>query len=216
VRVRFPAALALGLAAVLSSSAPAGAGVEGAWLLQEHGQHWTSRVSRDELEFRFSAATATVFEDAKVMLTFDRFAGACETLYPSMSIQLPRPSPESVVMMGDVGFVRTDEQPIRTMKFNAWLHESDSVVYLEITRVLGNGALFGELRRGQVVRFKLGTARQTYYVSFSLDGFSAATDRTLALCRQNEAHMRRTLPPRRPKPRGTEDRDYFEEPDRTY
>jgi hypothetical protein len=215
VRVRLPAALALGLVAVLSA-APAGAEVEGAWLVQEHGKHWTSRVSRDELEFRFSAATATVFEDAKVMLTFDRFAGACETLYPSMSIQLPRPSPESVVMMDDVGYARADERPIRTVKFNARLHEGDAVVYLEITRVLGNGALFGELRRGRVLRFKLGTARQTYYVSFSLDGFSAATDRTLDLCRQNEAHMRRTVPLRQPKPRGAEDWDYFEEPDRSY
>ncbi|MGE5792210.1 MAG: hypothetical protein ACM36B_05945 [Bacteroidota bacterium] len=202
--------------AIALCCAPAAAEVQGAWLLQEHGQHWTSRVSRDELEFRFSAVTTTVFEDARVVLAFDRFAGACETLYPSMSIRLPRPSPESVVMMDDVGFVRADERPIRMIKFNARLHEGDSVVYLEVTRVLGNGALFADLRRGRVVRFKLGTARQTYYVRFSLDGFSAAVDRTLDLCRQNEQHMRRTFPPRQPKPRGTEDWDYFEEPDRSF
>jgi hypothetical protein len=118
--------------------------------------------------------------------------------------------------MDDVGFVRADERPIRMIKFNARLHEGDSVVYLEVTRVLGNGALFADLRRGRVVRFKLGTARQTYYVRFSLAGFSAAVDRTLDLCRQNQQHMRRTFPPRQPKPRGTEDWDYFEEPDRSF
>ena len=211
---RFGPALVLGLAVLCST--PAGAEVEGAWLIQVHGKHWTSRISRDALEFRFSAATAAMFEDARVMLTFDRFVGACGTLHPSMSIQLPRPSPESVVMMDDVALMRTDERPIRTIKFNARLHAGESVVYLEITRVLGDGAAFAELRRGRVVRFKLGTVRQIYYVSFSLDGFSAAVDRTLALCRQSEQHMRRTVPPRQPKPRGTEDWDYFEEPDRSY
>jgi invasion protein IalB len=189
--------------------------VQAQTVVEEHGR-WTSHVSREEHEFRFRAVTTAVYEDARVVLAFDRFAGVCETLYPSMSIQLPRPSTESVAIMDDVSFVRTDEHPIRTMRFNAWLHEGDAVVYLEVTRILGNGALFAELRRGRTVRFKLGTARQTYYVGFPLDGFSAATDRTLALCRENEAHLRQTVPPRQPRPRGTEDRDYFEEPDPSY
>jgi hypothetical protein len=206
-------AFALAIALVF---VPARAEPEGASLLEEHGKHWTSHVSHDELEFRFSAVTATVFEDAKVVLAFDRFAGACDTLYPSMSIQLPRTSTESVVIMDDVGLVRIDEYPIRTMKFNARVHEGDSVVYVEITRYLGNGTLFTELRSGRVVRFRLGTARQTYYVGFSLDGFSAATDRTLDLCRRSEVEMRRMFPPRQPKPRGAEDWDYFEPPERSY
>jgi hypothetical protein len=182
--------------------------VQGAWLVQEHG-HWTSRISHDAQEYRFRAASATAFNGAGVVLAFDRFAGTCETLYASINIRLPGPSRESVVIMDDVGFLRVDERPIRMIKFHARVHEGQSVVYLEITRVMGEGELAAELRRGRTLRFKLGTERTTYYVAFPLDGFSAAVDRTLGLCRQNERHARELAPFRQPKPQGREDRDYF-------
>ena len=196
-------ALWLGCAAALAE-------VQGAWLVQEHGR-WTSRISHDAYEYRFRAASATAFNGAGVVLAFDRFAGACETLYASMNVYLPEPSRESVVIMDDVGFLRVDERPIRMIKFHARVHEGQSVVFLEVTRVMGDGGLVAELRRGHTVRFKLGTERTTYYVAFPLDGFSAAVDRTLDLCRQNERHAREVTPPRQPKPRGKEDQDYFDE-----
>jgi hypothetical protein len=189
-------------------SASALAEVQGAWLVQEHG-HWTSRVSHDAHEYRFRAVAVTAFDGAGVALAFDRFAGACETQYATINIRLPAPSRESVVIMDDVGFLRVDERPIRMIRFHARVHEGQSVVYLEMTRVMGEGGLVAELRRGRTVRFKLGTERTTYYVAFPLDGFSAAADRTLALCRQNERHAREAAPSLQPKPRGTEDRDYF-------
>jgi hypothetical protein len=189
---------------------PAIAEVQGALLVEEHGA-WSSRVSYDEYEFRFRAATVTASENAAVVLAFDRFAGACEALHPALTVSLPRPSQESVVMMDDVGYVRVDERPIRMIKFHARLREGESMIFLEITRVLGDGDLYAELRRGRTVRFKLGTERTTYYVAFALDGFSAAADRTLGLCRQNERHARKVAPPRQPKPRGNEDRDYFDD-----
>jgi hypothetical protein len=189
---------------------PAMAQGQGAWLVQEHGV-WTSRVAHDDYEFRFRAASVTAIEGAAVVLAFDRFAGACEALYPTLNVRLPRPSTESVVMMDDVGFVRVDERPIRMMKFHARVREGESMIFLEITRVFGNGGLYGDLRRGRTVRFKLGTERTTYYVAFPLEGFSAAVDRTLGLCRQNDRHAQELAPPRQPKPRGKEDRDYFDD-----
>lgn len=197
------AALWLGCASAIAE-------VQGAWLVQEHGR-WSSRISQDAQEFRFRAAAATAVDGAAVVLAFDRFAGDCESLYASLNIRLPRPSTQSVVMMDDVGYLRVDERPIRMMKFHARLREGEDVVFLEVTRVMGDGTLVAELRRGQTVRFKLGTERATYYVGLPLDGFSAATDRTLRLCRQNERHARELMPPRQPKPRGSEHRDYFEE-----
>jgi hypothetical protein len=190
--------------------APALAEVQGVWLVQEHG-NWSSRISHDAHEYRFRAAALAAFDGAAVVLAFDRFAGACETLYASMNIRLPGPSGESVVIMDDVGYVRVDDRPIRMIKFNARAYEGQPTVYLEITRIMGEGGLVGELRRGHTVRFKLGTERTTYYVAFPLDGFSAATDRTLSLCRQNERHAHEVSPPRRPKPRGKDDRDYFDD-----
>jgi hypothetical protein len=190
--------------------APAAAQVQGAWLVQEHGR-WTSRISQDAQEFRFRAAAATAVDGAAVVLAFDRFAGACESLHPMLNIRLPRPSTQSVVMLDDVGYVRVDERPIRTMRFHARLREGEEVVFLEITRIMGDSELVAELRRGLTVRFKLGTDRTTYYVGFPLEGFSAATDRTLGLCRQNDRHARSLAPPRQPKPRGKEDRDYFDD-----
>lgn len=190
--------------------APALAQVQGAWLVQEHGR-WTSHISQDAHEFRFRAASATAIDGAAVVLALDRFAGACDTLYSSLNVRLPRPSTESVVMMDDVGYARVDEHPIRMIKFHARLRAGEAVVFLEITRVLGDAGFFSELRRGHTVRFKLGTERATYYVAFPLDGFSAAADRTLRLCRQNERHARAVTPPRQPKPRGNEDRDYFDD-----
>lgn len=198
-------AAALGLAC-----APASAEVQGAWLVEEHGQ-WSSRISHDAHEYRFRAASVAAFDGAGVVLAFDRFAGACETLYASINVRLPGPSKESVVIMDDVGFLRVDERPIRMIKFHARVHEGQTTVYLEITRIMGEGGLIAELRRGHTVRFKLGTERTTYYVAFPLDGFSAAADRSLSLCRQNERHAREVTPPRQPKPRGKEDRDYFDE-----
>jgi hypothetical protein len=182
--------------------------MQGAWLVQEH-EHWTSRVSHDESEYRFRAAAAATTEAAAVALVLDRFPGACDALYASLNIGLPRPSKQSVVMMDDVGYVRVDEEPIRTIRFNARVQEGEAVVFLEITRVLGDAAFFRELRRGRTLRLKLGTARTTYYIAFPLDGYSAATGRTLELCRANEPRARALAPPSRPKPRGTEDRDYF-------
>jgi hypothetical protein len=202
--------IALLAAGVGFGCAPALAEVQGAWLVQEHG-NWTSRVSHDPEEFRFRAASAAAFDGAGVVLAFDRFAGACETLHGSINVRLPAPSRESVVIMDDVGFLRVDERPIRMIKFHARVHEGQPAVYLEITRIMGEGGFVGELRRGQTVRFKLGTERTTYYVAFPLDGFSAAADRTLGLCRQNERHAREVKPPRQPKPRGKEDRDYFDD-----
>jgi hypothetical protein len=190
--------------------ASAMAQVQGAWLVQEHGR-WSSRISQDALEFRFRAAAATAVDGAAVVLAFDRFAGDCESLHASLNIRLPRPSTQSVVMLDDVGYLRVDERPIRMMKFHARLREGDEMVFLEITRVMGEGGLVPELRRGQTLRFKLGTERATYYVGLPLAGFAAATDRTLALCRQNDRHARELMPPRQPKPRGKEDRDYFED-----
>jgi hypothetical protein len=188
--------------------APAPAQAQGALLVQEHGR-WSSHISHSADEFRFRAASLTVVDGAAVVLAVDRFAGACETLYSSVNIRLPQPSKESVVMMDDVGYARIDERPIRMFKFHARLREGEAVVFLEITRVVGAADFFSELRRGHTLRFKLGTERATYYVAFPLEGFSAATDRTLQLCRQNEPHARAVTPPRQPKPRGTADRDYF-------
>ena len=202
-RALLAAALGLGCAAAISQG-------RGAWLMEEHG-HWNSFVSHDENESRFRAATATAVDGAAVVLSFDRFPGSCETLYASLNIRLPHPSPESVVMLDDVGFARVDEQAIRMFKFHARLREGEDVVFLDITRVRGEGGFLADLRRGHTVRLKLGTQRATYYVAFPLGGFSAATDRTLALCRQSERHERELAPPRKPKPRGKEDRDYFDE-----
>jgi hypothetical protein len=97
------------------------------------------------------------------------------------------------------------------IKFHARAREGEATVLLEVTRVLGEGDLAAELRRGRTVRFKLGTERATYYSAFPLDGFSAAADRTLNLCRMNDRHARELAPPRAPKPRGKEDEDYFED-----
>jgi hypothetical protein len=190
--------------------APAIAEVQGAWLVEEHG-HWSSLILHDGLEARFRAASMTVIDEAAVVLALDRFPGSCETLHPSLNVRLPRPSTQSVVMMDDVGFVRVDERPIRMIKFHARAREGEATVFLEITRVRGEGELAAELRRGRTVRFKLGTERATYYVAFPLDGFSAAADRTLGLCRQNDRHARELAPPRQPKPRGKEAADYFDD-----
>jgi hypothetical protein len=198
-------AAALGLGA-----APALAEAQGALLVEEHGL-WTSRIARDPDELRFRAASVAVIDGAAVVLAFDRFPGACEGLYTSLHVTLPRPSTESVVVLDDVGFVRVDERAIRKIKFHARVRAGEATVFLEITRVLGDAGLFADLRRGQTVRFKLGTERTTYYVAFPLDGFSAAVDRTLSLCRKNDRRARELTPPRQPKPRGKEDHAYFDD-----
>lgn len=200
----------VGAVALWLGCTAASAQVQGAWLVQEHGR-WSSRISQDTQEFRFRAAAATAVDGAAVVLVFDRFAGDCASLHASLNIRLPRPSTQSVVMLDDVGYVRVDEHPIRMIRYHARLREGDEVVFLEITRIMGEVGLAAELRRGHTVRFKLGTERATYYVGLPLGGFSAATDRTLALCRQNERHARELAPPRQPKPRGKEDRDYFDD-----
>lgn len=180
-------------------------------LMEEHGGAWTSGVGQDDLELRFSAATLATVDGARVALAFDRFAGECNLLSPSLSIELPFPSTQSVAIMEGVGFLRVDQNPIRMMKFNAAVNEGDSVILMEITRVLGQGNLSTELRGGRIVRFKLGTERTTYFLRFSLMGFSAATTRSLKLCRQHDQAMRGSYPVRQPRPRGEEDRHYFDE-----
>ena len=190
--------------------APATAEVQGAWLVEEHG-HWSSLVLHDGLEARFRTASMTVIDEAAVVLALDRFSGSCATLHPSLNVRLPRPSTQSVVMMDDVGYVRVDERPIRRIRFHARAREGEATVLLEVTRVLGEGDLAAELRRGRTVRFKLGTERATYYAAFPLDGFSAAADRTLSLCRTNDRHARELAPPQAPKSRGSEIQDYFDQ-----
>jgi len=189
---------------------PAIAEVQGALLVEEHG-HWSSLIVHDVHEARFRVASMIVIDDAAVVLSLDRFPGSCETLHPSLNVRLPRPSTQSMVMMDDVGFVRVDERPIRMIKFHARVREGEATVLLEVTRVLGEGDLAAELRRGRTVRLKLGTERATYYAAFPLDGFTTTADRTLNLCRMNDRHARELAPPRAPKPRGKEDQDYFED-----
>jgi hypothetical protein len=189
---------------------PAAGQEQGAWLVEEHGQ-WRSHVTRDAHELRFRAGTMVVVDDAAVVLALDRFPGSCEALHPFLYVRIPRVATQSMVMLDDVGFVRVDERPIRLIRFHARLREGESTVFLEVTRVLGAGDLGAELRRGRTVRIKLGTERATYYAAFPLEGFSAAADRTLNLCRMNDRHARELAPPRAPKPRGTADEDYFDE-----
>lgn len=191
-------------------STPAAAEVQGAWLVEEHGQ-WRSHVTRDAHEIRFRATAMMVIDEAAVVLALDRFPDSCETLHPFLYVRIPRVATQSMVMMDDVGFVRVDERPIRMIKFHARLHEGEAMVFLEITRVFGPGDLGAELRRGRTLRIKLGTERATYYAAFPLEGFSAAADRTLNLCRMNDRHARELVPPRAPKPRGTADEDYFDD-----
>jgi hypothetical protein len=180
-------------------------------LIEKPSGDWTSGVDRDDLELRFSAATLATAHGARVALAFDRFAGACEALSPSLGIEIPYPSTQSVVIMDSIGFLRVDENPIRMIRFNARVHEGETVIFMEITRILGHGDLVTELRRGRALRFKLGTERTTYYLRFSLMGFSSAAARSLQLCREHDRALRASYPVRQPKPGGTEDRDYFED-----
>lgn len=201
---------AVGMAALWLACATGVALAEVASLLEDHGR-WRSGISVDLDDSRFKAVSAAVVDEAVLLLTFDRFPGSCERLYASLHVSLPRPSAQSMVMLDDIGYVRVDERPIHAIRFHARVREGESVVLLEITRVTGEEEFLAELRRGQTVRIKLGTARATYYAGFSLSGFSAAVDRTLALCRQNDRFARELAPSRQPKPRGKEDSDYFEE-----
>ena len=196
------------LAAGLLVGQSAGAALAASMALVEEHVRWSSFVAEERGEHRFRAMTLDVVDGATVALAFDRYPGGCGSLFPSLVITIPVPASRSVAVMDDPGAMRVDERPIRPIRFNAVARENDPLIISEITKILGDGDFAGELRRGEVVRFMLGTERQTYYLRFSLRGFSAATGRTLALCRQSERSPRA---PRQPKPGGTADRDYFGE-----
>jgi len=196
------------LAAGLLAGQSAGAALAASMVLVEEHVRWTSFIAEERGEHRFRAMTVDVVDGATVALAFDRYPGGCERLFASLVITIPVPASRSVALMDDPGAMRVDERPIRPIRFNAVAREEESLIVSEITKILGGGDFAAELRRGEVVRFMLGTERQTYYLHFSLRGFAAAADRTLALCRQAEPSLR---VPRQPKPGGTADRDYFSE-----
>jgi hypothetical protein len=179
-------------------------------LLEEHAD-WSSFTFRDRHDFRFRAMTVEPHEGATVALAFDRYVGGCDALYASMLITLPAPASRSMAVMDDAGLARVDERAIRSIRFNSVVREGGSLIVAEIGKILGGGDFAGELRRGNTVRFKLGTEHRTYFVHFSLAGFTTATQRTLALCRESERVFETPPAGSRPKPRGTEDRGYFDE-----
>jgi len=205
---RASAAVRAAILAVTLSSAPAwSAEME---LLAEHGD-WSSFAFRDRHDARYRAMAVQPHEGTMVALAFDRYPGGCDALYASMLITLPAPATRSMAVMDDAGLARVDELPIRPIRFNAVVREGGSLIVAEIGKLLGGGDFVDELRRGGTVRFKLGTEHRTYFVHFSLAGFTAAIRRTLALCRESERLTRTPLAERQPVPRGAEDRDYFGE-----
>lgn len=179
-------------------------------LLQEDGS-WSSFVFHDRHGLRFRAMTVEPHQGATVALAFDRFAGGCGALFASMLITLPAPAARSMAVMDDAGLVRVDELKIRPMRFDSVVREGGSLIVADIGKIFGGGDFADELRRGNTVRFRLGTEHRTYYVHFSLAGFTAASARTLALCRESERIFETPPAGRQPKPRGSEDRDYFDE-----
>jgi len=196
------------LAAGLLAGQSAGAALAASTVLVEEHVRWSSFIAEERGEHRFRAMTVDVVDGATVALAFDRYPGGCDRLFASLVITIPVPASRSVALIDDPGAMRVDERPIRPIRFNAVAREEESLIVSEITKILGGGDFAAELRRGEVVRFMLGTERQTYYLHFSLRGFSAAADRTLTLCRQAEGSLRA---PRQPKPGGSADRDYFGE-----
>jgi hypothetical protein len=179
-------------------------------LLQEDGR-WSSFVFHDRHGLRFRAMTVEPHDNATVVLALDRYAGGCDALFFSMLITLPAPASRSLAVMDDEGLARVDELKIRPIRFHAVVREGGSLIVADVGKILGTGDFLAELRGGSTVRFKLGTEHRIYFVHFSLAGFTAATRRTLALCHQSERVFETPPAGRRPKPRGAEDRDYFDE-----
>lgn len=201
------AALALA-AALVGAPAPPAARAAELMFEREHAR-WTSFAFRDRNDFRFRAMTVEPQEGAMVALALDRYPGGCDRLYVSLLITLPAPAGRSLAVMDDVGYARVDALPIRPLRFDAIVREGGSLIVAQVGKVLGEGDFFAELRRGGTVRFKLGTEHRTYHLHFELAGFTAASGRTLALCRASERQLGGG--PGAPAPRGDEDRDYFPE-----
>lgn len=172
----------------------------------EEFDRWASFLLEDRGLPRFRAMTLEVVDGTAVAFVADRLVGGCRNLYASLVVTIPVPAARSAVVIDDPGAMRVDEHPIRPIRFNLMAREEDVVIVAEITKVLGEGDYAEELRRGNDVRFMLGTERETYYLRFSLRGFAAATERSLALCREAERALGL---PRQPRPAGPADRDYF-------
>ncbi|MCZ7566152.1 MAG: hypothetical protein M5U08_22135 [Burkholderiales bacterium] len=201
------AVAALALAAVLSGALVPRAPWAAELLLEQDHVRWSSFAFRDRNDFRLRAMTVEPQEGAMVALALDRYPGGCDRLYVSLLITLPAPAGRSLAVMDDVGYARVDLLPIRPLRFDAIVREGGSLIVAQVGRILGEGDFVSDLRRGRAVRFKLGTEHRTYHVHFALEGFTAASERTLALCRSFERQSGGGSGA--PAPRGHEDRDYF-------
>jgi len=154
-------------------------------------------------------------EKAKVRDRFNVLPTEIAVARDGLAVYVPESNPIEqltlaqlkAIYMGDVTNWKVVGGPDAPIVLYSRENSSGTYVFFK-DNVLGGGDFAAELRRGEVVRFMLGTERQTYYLHFSLRGFAAAADRTLALCRQAEPSLR---VPRQPKPGGTADRDYFSE-----
>lgn len=188
------AAIGVCLAALICAATAFGQ--EGKTILEETHRDWKSQVTYGEVDIRFRALSAFAEANDYVLLVFDRQPGQCEMQTVTMFVLLGRPAKEDFVSEDLNGALRVDEQPIRNIVYDFVMDKGAPVMFARLRNWDKDSTFLPELQRGSVLRFKLSTPRKDYFLRFSLQGFAAASQRTLTLCREFKR---------------SDDRRYFEE-----
>lgn len=182
-------------------------------ILTEAHSDWQSRMVYDNEQIRFRAITTYAEAGDYVVLTMDRIPNDCGVQYTTMNILASTPSDKPFNTDKLYGVIRVDEHPIHNVAYTLSLQERERVFFVNITNFDGEDTLLRELRTGRYLRFKLRAGKEGYFLRFSLQGYVAAEQRTLSLCRafnkgkSNEGYF--TSEPKASRTKIKNDESYF-------
>lgn len=152
-------------------------------ILTEAHSDWQSRMVYDNEQIRFRAITTYAEAGDYVVLTMDRVPNNCSVQYATMNVLASTPSDKSFNTDTLFGAIRVDEHPVRNVTYTLSLQERERIFFVNVANFDGEDALLSELRTGRYLRFKPEAGKEEHFLRFSLQGYVAAEQRTLSLCR---------------------------------
>ena len=143
---------------------------------------WASLIVYDRDTVRFRSLTQYTAGGEYVALVMDRLSDDCDTQYVTINLVMDFPAPESRSTGDMIGLFRVDENSRRKITYAINYKKGDLIAYALIKAFEREDVLLQDLKSGQQVRMRLGGHRGPLELRFSLAGFTAAIERTLALC----------------------------------